>query len=45
MKKAIFLLIIETEFSKKVNRNIFEKFLKKNNKKNAIMFVKKYKII
>ena len=45
LKKAIFLFIIKTGFSKKVNKIIFEEFLEKNNKKNAMIFVKEYRII
>ena len=41
VKKIIFSLIIETEFSKKVNKNIFGIFLKKRHQKNAMMFLKK----
>ena len=45
LEKAILLLIVETELSKKFNRIIFEKFLKESSRKNAMMFVKECKMI
>ena len=45
MKKTVLSLIIETGFSKKVNRIIFEEILKTNSSKNAIKFIKEYRII
>ena len=45
LKKASFSLILKTKFAKKVNRTIFRNFWKKNKKKNAMMFVKKCRII
>ena len=45
MSKTYFSLIIETEFSEKINRIIIEKILKEKNKKNAIIFSRKSKII
>ena len=44
LKKAYSSLIVETEFSKKINRIITEEFLKRKNKKNAIIFSRKCKI-
>ena len=44
MKKTYSSLIIETEFSEKINRIIIEEFLKEENKKNVVIFSKKCKI-
>ena len=45
LKKAYFSLIVETKFSKKINRIITERFLKKKSRKNAIIFSRKCRII
>ena len=45
LKKAYFLLIIKTEFSKKINRIITKKLLKKESRKNAMIFSRKCRII
>ena len=45
MKKTYSSLIVETEFSEKINRIIIEKFLKEKNKKNAVIFFRNIKII
>ena len=45
LKKAYFSLIVETEFSKEINRIITEEFLKSESRKNAIIFSRKCKII
>ena len=45
LKKAYFSLIVETEFSKEINRIITKKLLKRKSKKNAIIFSRKCRII
>ena len=45
MSKTYSFLIIETEFSKEINRIIIEKFLKEESKKNAVIFSRENKII
>ena len=44
MRKTYFSLIVETEFSEKINRIIIEKFLKKESRKNAVIFSKECRI-
>ena len=44
MKKTYSSLIIETEFSEKINRIIIEEFLKERSRKNAVIFSKECKI-
>ena len=44
MKKTYSFLIIEIEFSEKINRIIIEEFLKKKSKKNAVIFSKECRI-
>ena len=44
-KKSIFLIDNKIFFSKEINRIIIKEFLKRKNKKNAIIFWRKYRII
>ena len=45
MKKTYCFLIVETEFSEKINRIIIEEFLKEKSKKKAVIFSKECRII
>ena len=45
MNKTYSSLIIKTEFSEKINKIIIEEFLKEKNKKKAVIFSRKNKII
>ena len=45
MNKTYSSLTIKTEFSEKINRIIIEEFLKEKSKKNAVIFLRKSKII
>ena len=44
MKKTYSSLIIETKFSKEINKIIIEEFLKKKSKKNAVIFFRNCRI-
>ena len=44
LKKTYFFLIVETEFSKEINKIITKKNLKEKSRKDAIIFSRKCKI-
>ena len=45
MSKTYSSLIVETEFSEKINRIIIEEFLKEESRKNAVIFSRESRII